>query len=289
MSLKLGLQLFTVRNYLRDDLEAGLKKFGDMGFKNVEFPSFDPEALSGAKPRIRNVTSQEMNEMMQRLSMHMISFSVPMPNDVPETLKTDFNWEAAARYAQEIGCAGLSISMMFFKDKDEVLQFADYCNKAAAVCKKYGVKFIYHNHFQEFQKFDGEYVLDIFLANTDPDWVKIELDTFWVKRGGVDPVAYLDKIGDRCILIHQKDLSRSCTNVDLLAGYEGYVGHEKFSEAKHDEFIEVGQGVLDIPGIIAKAREIGSVEYLIIEQDYSTLDPVTSAQASYDYIKTFFE
>ena len=63
MSLQLGLQLFTVRNYLRDDLEAGLKRFGDMGFKNVEFPSYDPEALSGEKPRIRNVTSQEMNEM----------------------------------------------------------------------------------------------------------------------------------------------------------------------------------------------------------------------------------
>ena len=76
--------------------------------------------------------------------------------------------------------------------------------------------------------------------------------------------------------------------MDLLAGYEGYVGEEKFSDAKHDEFIEVGQGVLDIPGIIAKAREIGTVEYLIIEQDYSKLDPVSSAQKSYDYIKEFF-
>lgn len=289
MSLKLGLQLFTVRNYLRDDLEAGLAKFRDIGFKNVEFPSFDPEALSGEKPPIRNVTSDEMNDMMARLGMHMISFSVQLPLDVQETLKTDFNWDAAAKYAKEIQCAGPSISMMFFRNKEEVLQFADYCNKAAAVCKKYGVKFIYHNHFQEFQKFDGEYALDIFLANTDPEWVKIELDTFWVKRGGVDPVAYLDKIGDRCILIHQKDLSKACTNVDLLAGFEGFVGQEKFNEAQHDEFIEVGQGVLDIPGIIAKAREIGSVEYLIIEQDYSKLDPVSSAEASYNYIKDFFE
>lgn len=133
MSLKLGLQLFTVRNYLRDDLEAGLKKFGDMGFKNVEFPSFDPEALSGEKPRIRNVTSQEMNEMMERLGMHMISFSVPMPNDVEETLNSNFNWDAAAKYAQEIGCAGPSISMMFFKDRKEVLKFANYCNEAAKI------------------------------------------------------------------------------------------------------------------------------------------------------------
>ncbi len=289
MSLKLGLQLFTVRNYLRDDLEAGLARFRDIGFKNVEFPSFDPEALSGEKPPIRNVTSDEMNDMMDRLGMHMISFSVQLPLDVQEVLKTDFNWDAAAKYANEIHCAGPSVSMMFFRNKEEVLQFADYCNKAAAVCKKYGVKFIYHNHFQEFQKFDGEYVLDLFLANTDPEWVKIELDTFWVKRGGVDPVAYLDKIGDRCILIHQKDLSKSCTNVDLLAGFDGFVGQEKFNEAQHDEFIEVGQGVLDIPGIIAKAREIGSVEYLIIEQDYSKLDPVSSAQASYNYIKDFFE
>lgn len=288
MSLKLGLQLFTVRNYLRDDLEAGLKKFADMGFKNVEFASFDPEALSGEKPPIRKVTAQEMNEMMNRLGMKMIAFSVPMPNDVQEAVKSEFNWEAAAKYAKEANCVGLSISMMFFRDRDEVLQFAEYCNKAAMICKKYGVKFIYHNHFQEFQKFNGEYVLDIFLANTDPEWVKIELDTFWVKRGGVDPVNYLGKIADRCILIHQKDLSSKCTNIDLLAGYEGFVGQDKFSEAKHDEFIEVGQGVLDIPGILAKARELGCVEYLIIEQDYSTLDPVTSAQTSYDYIKQYF-
>ena len=51
MNLELGLQLFTVRNYLRDDLEAGLKRFGEMGFKNVEFASYDPEALLGEKKR----------------------------------------------------------------------------------------------------------------------------------------------------------------------------------------------------------------------------------------------
>ncbi len=288
MNLELGLQLFTVRNYLRDDLEAGLKRFGEMGFKNVEFASYDPEALLGEKKEIQKLSASEMNAMMKRLGMKLISFSVPAPNDVQKLLATDFNWEGAAQYAAETGCVGLSIAMMFFRNQSEVMAFARYCNDVAAICRNYGVKFIYHNHFQEFQKFDGKYALDIFLENTDPEWVKVELDTFWVRRGGQDPVEYMEKIGNRCILIHQKDLNKACANINLVEDTSEMIGQESFDRAKPDDFIEVGQGILDVSGIIKKARDIGSAAYLIIEQDYSRLDPVASAQLSYDYIKKFF-
>ena len=143
--MELGLQLYTVRNYLRDDLEAGLKRFGDMGFKNVEFADFDPEALYQGMPPIRRLTVEEMNEMMARLGMKIISFSTPIPTDLQEALKMDFDWDAAAAYAAATGCVGVSVSMMFFRDRQEVLQFAEYCNEAAKACARHGVYYIYHN------------------------------------------------------------------------------------------------------------------------------------------------
>ncbi len=47
---------------------------------------------------------------------------------------------------------------------------------------------------------------DILLRETDAEYVKLELDTYWVKRGGEDPAEYLEKLHNRCPLLHIKDM-----------------------------------------------------------------------------------
>lgn len=64
--------------------------------------------------------------------------------------------------------------------------------------------FYYHNHFQEFQVFEGERILDTLLERTDPALVKFELDTYWTVRGGEDPIYWLRKLGERCNLVHRE-------------------------------------------------------------------------------------
>ena len=67
------------------------------------------------------------------------------------------------------------------------------------------MRFYYHNHYQEFQKFGDNYVYDIIMENTDPSLVFIEIDTYWVTRAGLDPIAVMEKYRDRLVLLHQKD------------------------------------------------------------------------------------
>lgn len=285
MELEVGLQLYTVRNTLRDNLEAGLKIFSDIGYKNVEFAAFDPEELAGEKP-LDKPSAKDLKVMMNKLGMNMLTTTVPTPSKVDELLKADINWELAIDYCAEMGCKGIVIAMMMYESKEQVLQFAQYCNEIAMKCKKRQLKLYYHNHFQEFQTFDGEYALDIFLQHTDPDWVKLEIDTYWVLRGGVDPVSYLTKVGNRCELIHQKDLAKECENIDLVKGRTELITQEDFSTINPDDFIEVGKGCMDIEAIVKTAKEMGCVSHIIIEQDYTKLSPVESAGISLAYMNS---
>lgn len=286
MAMELGLQLFTVRNELRKNFERGLQAIADIGYRNVEFAMFDPEALAG-EPPLEHFEAPALRKLLDSFGMHAISLNLALPIQFDELTSQDFDWHGAAAYSAALGCTGLVYSMMFYHSQDEVLRFAEYLNNASRICKEEGVRLIYHNHFQEFQKFGGRPVLDILLDHTEED-VKLELDTFWALRGGVDPAGYLRKIGSRCVLIHQKDLAKACTHVDLVGGYTGFIGLEQFSQAKPEEFIEVGEGAMDIQGILETCRELKSVRYCIIEQDYSKLPPMESAMRSFENMKRFF-
>ena len=47
---------------------------------------------------------------------------------------------------------------------------------------------------------------DYLLENTDPELVKMELDLYWIKKGGQDPVEYFKKDPSRFELWHVKDM-----------------------------------------------------------------------------------
>ena len=55
------------------------------------------------------------------------------------------------------------------------------------LCQQRGMRFYYHNHYQEFQRFGDKLVYDIIMENTDPGLVYAEMDTYWMARGGQGP------------------------------------------------------------------------------------------------------
>ncbi len=171
----------------------------------------------------------------------------------------DYNLEIGNQY---IICPGLPEHMR--DSYDAYLKLADKFNEIGQKCKDQGIQFGYHNHDVEFQKFNGEYGLDILLSNTQPDLVHMELDTFWVEYAGLKSVDFMKKYPKQhSSLIHIKDMK----SLD-----------EKIST-------EVGNGIMDFVEIINLAKELGTKWY-IVEQEEFEMPQLESIEKSLEYLNS---
>lgn len=275
MSLKLGLQVYSVRESFAEDFWGTLEAVSKIGYKYIEFANHiaDEDPVCGF-----HISAKELRNGLDNLGLQAIS------NHIHPFEKVDIDKIIEA--AQIMGNKYIAHPMRFFESGDDALGFAEYLNKVGEKVKSADMKLFYHNHYQEFQKFDGKAVLDIIVDNTEPDNLSIELDTFWTLRGGIDPITYLNRLGNRCTLIHQKDLAASANPVNLFDNYpEGKkIDRDVFMNqgAKPTDFTESLEGTMDIRGIVDTAEKIGSAEYIIIEQDRSTRGELESIELSYN-------
>lgn len=154
----------------------------------------------------------------------------------------------------------------------------------------HGMKFLYHNHYHEFQAINGKPVLYHILENTDPQYVDFEVDTFWAMRGGADPIEVIRHVGDRLRMIHQKDFSKttdSLVNLWTVKDPNVPIGQDNFGGAhKAEDFCEVGTGIMDIQSTLNAVNEAGA-EYVILEQDFTQLTQMESIKISMDSFKKY--
>jgi sugar phosphate isomerase/epimerase len=278
MALTLGLQVYSVRESLQKDFWGTMEAVAKIGYRNIELANHHAEADYGCG---FGVPAAEFKRRMDGLGLKTVSSHVfPLEN-------TDL--DKVIEYAKVIGNDNIVCPMYFYTSAADALELAKRLNTWGAKLRKSGMRLFYHNHFHEFQKYGGKAVLDILLENTDPELVDFELDTFWALRGGVDPVAYLKKLGKRCLLIHQKDLTKGTKPENLFERVkpDAKIDMESFKKdgARHEDFTEAGEGMMDIRGIIAAANKIGTAKYIIIEQDYSSRGEIDSVALSYKNIQ----
>lgn len=130
--------------------------------------------------------------------------------------------------------------------------------QAGAVAHSQGFIFTYHHHAEEFASVNGASALDLAMAR--PSLFQFELDTHWIKKGGQDPVSMLRRYAGRAPQVHIKDW------------------------AANGSFVEVGKGLLDVPGVVCAAIE-GGARWLIVEQDQTAGSAVQSAKVSIETLK----
>ena len=104
-----------------------------------------------------------------------------------------------------------------YRDHEE--ECIGICRAAGEGAAKRGLRFTYHNHDLELKKYaDGSCGLDNVFKNTDPANVGFELDVYWVKKGGQDPVEYIKKHGSRIWQLHMKDMAEDGSITELGNG-----------------------------------------------------------------------
>lgn len=243
--IPVALQLYTVRDETAKDFLGTLEKVARMGYEGVEF------AGTGG------LTASELKKALEDLGLKPAGSHVGI-----DQLKG--NLDAAIEYNLEIGNKYVVCPYMPEDMRGSASQWretAKVLSEIGAKCKERGLVLCYHNHAFEFQKFDGQYGLDILYEASDPDCLKAEIDTFWVKFGGEDPAEYIRKLAGRCPLIHLKDM-----------GEDGKT------------FKEVGEGIMDFQAIF-KASEESGVQWYIVEQDVCQRPSLESAEVSLKNLK----
>jgi sugar phosphate isomerase/epimerase len=181
----------------------------------------------------------------------------------PEKLKSH------VLYAQAIGikhlmCSGVADT----KTVEGYKQSARLFNEVGKALASEGLSFNYHNHAWEFDDLGGVNGMEILSRETDPAYVKFNIDVFWVWYGGRDPVEFIRKHADRAGYFHFKDGRRT-----------------KDDEGKtRPVFLELGRGDVDLKAAMAAARETDA-SYIVAEQDRSELTPLEAVTISRAYMR----
>ena len=242
--LPISVQLYTLRDLTAKDLPGVLKSLNKIGYGAAELAGYG------------NLKSAaEVKKAFDDAGMKVSGAHVGI-----EQLEADL--ASVIRDHHTLGNKNVVIPWLDESRRGSAeiwRKLAGMCNTIGAKLAAEGLTLAYHNHDFEFEKFDGKYGLDILWEHSDAKLLKSELDVFWVKRGGVDPAAYIQQHGSRVKLIHLKD---------LVAGAEL-------------KFAPVGEGTLDFIAITDAAVAAG-VEWGAVEQDdcYGQ-DPLENVAISY--------
>jgi sugar phosphate isomerase/epimerase len=284
MNVRIGLQLYSVRNSLARGPWETLARLAEAGFTHLEAANHnalnDPGVGFG-------VAAPELRAQLANLGLSIIGCHInPLETDIlPRAL--DYQAELGSN---QFGC---DIEFFPYGDRDYVMRRSELFNKVGELARERGMRFSYHNHFQEFQRIGDDYVYDLILENTDPALVKLEIDTYWMYRGGQDPIEWMNKCADRVILLHQKDFPGDAPQPLNL--FDGVVSPTEnidltvFDERKDKRcFTEIGTGLLPIQNIIDAAGALPALDYLILEQDHTALDEIESVRTSRQAFATNF-
>lgn len=246
--LPISLQLYTVRELTKVNFADTVKQVAKIGYAAVELAGFGN--LTSAAEARKAVDDAGLKISSAHMGIDAMEKDLNKVFDDVQTLGTQF-----------VVCPHLVEARR--KDAAGWKQVAASLNKIGEACQKRGLVLAYHNHNFEFLQFDGKAALDILFGETDPKFVKSELDVYWVRKGGADPVTYINKLSNRLPLLHLKDMDHSADQ----------------------KFAAVGTGVLDFKAILAAAQK-ANVQWYIVEQDshYGT-PPMDSVRTSFENLK----
>ena len=254
--LKVGLQLYTLREYIGKDVPGVLAKVAHAGYSEVETYGYSPQT------HFWGLTPKAFKAALSAQGLTTSSGHYEMNGFVGG------NTEALKAYLDAAAVCGQTYVVVPHLDEklrktpDDFKAIAEKVNKAGELCKAAGLRLAYHNHDFEFKAVQGTTLYDVLLRETQPDLVDFELDLYWVVRAGLDPVKLIDAHPKRFAMWHVKDMDR----------------------AHPEHNTEIGAGSIDFKQIFQRAQASG-LKHLFVEQEYFAMDAYQSIAQSAAYIK----
>lgn len=241
--IPVGLELYSVRDELKQDLMGTVRAVGKMGYEGVEFfaPYFDwtPDYAKQVRKLLDDIG-------MRCFSTHngpksFTSEGLPHAIELNQALGSKFIVMASAGRPATI---------------DDWKKVADTLTQGADTLRPLGLRAGYHNHQLEFKPIEGKRPIEVLAANTPKEFM-LQLDVGTCIEAGSDPVAWINQNPGRIMSLHCKDWSP-----DAGKGYK----------------VLLGEGVAPWKKIFEAAEKTGGVEYYLIEQEGSTYPPLETAE-----------
>ena len=247
----IGIQLVSVHKEMLNKPEETLMKLGRMGYSYVETFVYNNGSFYGQTPK-------QFRAMVEKSGMKFLgSMTFFDPEDKNDDTAINTWWNKVIQDHKIAGVEYLSTSNSKLKGIKTIKELQEYCNyynKIGKLCKKNGLKFVYHNHADEFLMVEGVTVYDYFLQNTNPEYVYFQADLYWMQVGGVNPVHYFKTYPNRFISWHVKD------------------------------YKELGEsGKIDFKDIF-NYQEIAGVQYILSEVEDYSFPPLFSVSLAWEYI-----
>jgi sugar phosphate isomerase/epimerase len=237
----IGLQLYTLRRPFSENAIGKLERIRDAGYDSVEFAAPMDTDFAPLAARMREIG-------LDCPSIHVgLGDMTERPAHVLAVAKT-------------LGCRFVVLPFVDPKSADWRAVVADL-SAFAKRAQDEGLRTAYHHHHFEFDNSAGFRPFDVLVGESDPALIHFELDVYWLKTGGEDPVAMIERLKGRVKLLHLKDM------------------------APDGKMTDVGAGTLDFPAMIAAARAAGA-EYYFVEHDFPPAPYWPSVEASERYLRT---
>jgi sugar phosphate isomerase/epimerase len=251
---QIGLQLYSLRNEFKTDVPGTLALIKKWNIKLIE---------GGGT---YGLSADEYKKLLAQNNLQMVSYGASFEELEKNPQQVADN--AKAFGAKYIMCAWIPHKEGGFT-MDEMNKAISVFNAAGKVLAGNGLKFCYHPHGYEFRPYGNGTQFDYLISKTDPRYVNFEMDVFWVKHPGQDPVALLKKYPKRFLMLHLKDRA------------PGTPGNQE-GHAPDESNVILGKGDVGIAAVMKEAKRIG-IKYAFIEDE--SPKAVEQIPQSLEYLK----
>lgn len=240
MAQEIGLQLYSLRNQFKEDVKGTLDIIESWGLTILEGGDTYGMAMNDFKKELA------------RRNMDVVSVGAAY-DDLKEGKYDKIIANAKAFGAKYVMCAWITHESNQF-DLAKTKEATEVFNRAGKVLKAAGLTLAYHAHGYEFKPYKTGTLFDYMAKNAEH--FAFEMDVYWVHHGGEDPLALLNRYPKKFVLLHLKDMEKGTS--------KNHSGH-----ADVETNVVLGTGEVNIAGVVKRAKELGVVEYMFIEDECS--------------------
>lgn len=250
MRNKFAAQLTTVRELVKQDFPGTLRDLSKMGWPAVQIS------------RLWGWEAKEVAAVLNETGLQVAGMHVNF-----ERLVEDL--DAVVAEAVLFNTKDIVLKSMPGKTKTapDYISVRSVLNEVGRKLSANGYRISYHNHDYEFQTtVEGKTALEYLLEPVESNSLLAEIDVYWVKKGGRDPLEFIRPYANRMPIIHLKDMTADETQT----------------------FAEIGTGLIDFEPILAWGERNG-IEWYAVEQDKCAGNPMDSLQISLDNLNNMAE